>query len=128
MGNRETREIREGGLRASVSLIRRNRDFRKAYLSSLISLGGDWFLLVALFGLVYHLTHSALAIAFLLAAQDLTYFVVSPFMGVLTDRLDRKRLMVVADIGRAVVCVGFLFTQSEGTVWIVYPLLAVMAC
>ena len=128
MGNRETREVREGGLRASVSLIRRNRDFRKAYLSSLISLGGDWFLLVALFGLVYDLTDSALAIAFLLAAQDLTFFVVSPFMGVLTDRLDRKWLMVVADVGRAVLCVGFLFTQSEGTVWIVYPLLAAMAC
>ena len=128
MANRERGEIREGGLRASVSLIRRNRDFRKAYLSSLISLGGDWFLLVALFGLVYDLTGSPLAIAFLLAAQDLTYFVASPFMGVLTDRLDRKRLMVVADIGRALLCVGFLFTQSEGTVWIVYPLLAAMAC
>src|SRR5436190_6213146 len=98
MANRERREIREGGLRASVSLIRQNRDFRNAYLSSLISLGGDWFLLVALFGMVYDLTGSPLAIAFLLAAQDLTYFVASPFMGVLTDRLDRKRLMVVADI------------------------------
>jgi MFS family permease len=128
MANREKREIREGGLRASVSLIRRNRDFRKAYLSSLISLGGDWFLLVALFGLVYDLTGSPLAVAFLLAAQDLTYFVASPFMGVLTDRLDRKRLMVVADVGRALLCVGFLFTQSEGTVWIVYPLLAAMSC
>jgi MFS family permease len=121
-------EHREGGARASVSLLRRNRDFRRAYLSSLISLGGDWFLLVALFGLVFELTDSALAVAFLLAAQDLTYFLVSPFMGVLADRVDRKHLMVVADLARAVLCVGFLFTQSESTVWVVYPLLAVMAC
>ena len=121
-------EHREGGARASVSLLRRNRDFRRAYLSSMISLGGDWFLLVALFGLVYDLTDSALAVAFLLAAQDLTYFIVSPFMGVLADRVDRKHLMVVADLARAVLCVGFLFTQSESTVWVVYPLLAVMAC
>jgi MFS family permease len=119
---------REGGVRASVSLLRRNRDFRRAYLSSLISLGGDWFLIVALFGLVWDLSGSALAVAFLLAAQDLTYFMVSPVMGMLADRLDRKRLMVTADIARAVLCVGFLFAQTESTWWIVYPLLAVMAC
>lgn len=118
----------EGGVRASISLLRRNRDFRRAYLSSLISLGGDWFLLVALFGLVFDITGSPLAVAFLLAAQDLTYFSVSPVMGILADRLDRKHLMVTADIGRAVLCVGFLFTQTESTWWIVYPLLAAMAC
>jgi MFS family permease len=118
----------EGGVRASISLLRRNRDFRRAYLSSLISLGGDWFLLVALFGLVLDITGSPIAVAFLLAAQDLTYFFVSPVMGILADRLDRKHLMVTADIGRAVLCVGFLFTQTESTWWIVYPLLAAMAC
>ena len=94
----------------------------------MISLGGDWFLLVALFGLVYDLTGSAMAVAFLLAAQDLTYFVVSPYMGLLADRMDRKRLMVIADLGRAVLCVGFLFTQTTSTWWLVYPLLAAMAC
>lgn len=118
----------EGGVRASISLLRRNRDFRRAYLSSLISLGGDWFLLVALFGLVLDITGSPIAVAFLLAAQDLTYFFVSPVMGILADRLDRKHLMVTADIGRAVLCVGFLFTQTESTWWMVYPLLAAMAC
>jgi MFS family permease len=118
----------DGGVRASFSLLRRNRDFRLAYVSSAISLGGDWFLLVALFGLVLDLTDSALAVAFLLAAQDLTYFVVSPFTGVLADRMDRKRLMVISDVARAVLCLGFLAVQSEALVWIVYPLLAVMAC
>ena len=118
----------DGGVRASFSLLRRNGDFRKVYLSSAISLGGDWFLLVALFGLVVELSDSALAVAFLLAAQDLTYFVVSPFTGVLADRLDRKRLMVVADIARAVLCLGFLAVQTASVLWVVYPLLAVMAC
>ena len=94
----------------------------------MISLGGDWFLIVALFGLVWDLSGSALAVAFLLAAQDLTYFVVSPVMGMLADRLNRKHLMVTADLGRAVLCVGFLFAQTESTWWIVYPLLAAMAC
>jgi MFS family permease len=121
-------EAREGGFRASVGLLRRNRDFRRVYVASLISLGGDWFLLVALFGLVLDLTGSALGVSFLLAAQDLTYFVVSPFVGVLADRVDRRHLMVVADIARAILCLGFLFARTGSTVWIVYPLLASMAC
>ena len=129
MAEQGTPDARQGGVRASLSLLRRNRDFRRVYLSSVISLGGDWFLLVALFGLVLDLTHgSPLALSFLFAAQDLTYFLVSPFAGVLVDRLDRKRVMIGADIARAVLCLGFLFARTDGLVWIVYPLLAVMAC
>jgi MFS family permease len=94
----------------------------------MISLGGDWFLLVALFGLVLDFTDSGVAVALLLAAQDLTYFAVSPFVGVWVDRLDRRRLMVAADLARACLCVGFLFLRSGGVVWIAYALLGVMAC
>lgn len=120
-------EAGAGGLRAGISLIRRNRDFRRLYTASMISLGGDWFLLVALFGLVLDLTGSAVAVAFVLAAQDLTYFLMSPAAGMLTDRLNRRRIMVVADLARAVICLGFLFVRGDATVWLVYPLLAIMA-
>ena len=117
----------EGGLRASVSLLHRNREFRRLYLASMISLGGDWFLLVALFGLVLSLTGSAVSVALLLAVQDLTYFAASPAAGVLADRLDRRTLMVAADLARAVLCLGFLLVQSAHTVWVAYVLLAAMA-
>jgi len=114
-------------VRASISLLRRNRDFRRLYLASMISLGGDWFLLVALFGVVLDLTGSAVAVALLLAVQDLTYFVFSPAAGALADRLDRRKLMVAADLARAVLCLGFLLVRSEPTVWIAYLLLGLMA-
>jgi len=94
---REPVEV-QGGLRASLSLLRRNRDFRRLYVASLISLGGDWFLLVALFGLVLHFTDSAIAVALVIAVQDLMYFLLSPIAGVLADRIDRRRLMVAADL------------------------------
>jgi MFS family permease len=117
----------QGGVRASISLLRRNRDFRRLYLASMISLGGDWFLLVALFGEVLRLTNSAVAVALLLAVQDLTYFAFSPAAGVLADRLDRRKLMVVADLARAVLCLGFLLVRSAPTVWVAYVLLGAMA-
>lgn len=114
-------------MRSAWSLLRRNGEFRRLYLASLISLGGDWFLLVALFGLVLELTDSALAVAFVIAAQDLTYFIASPAAGLLADRLDRRWLMVGADLARMILVLGFLFVRSSSTVWIAYPLLAVVA-
>lgn len=117
----------QGGVRSAWSLLRRNGEFRRLYLASLISLGGDWFLLVALFGLVLGFTDSALAVAFVIAAQDLTYFIASPAAGLLADRLDRRRLMVGADLARMILVLGFLFVRSSSTVWIAYPLLAVVA-
>jgi MFS family permease len=123
---REPVEV-QGGLRASLSLLRRNRDFRRLYVASLISLGGDWFLLVALFGLVLRFTGSAIAVALVIAVQDLMYFLLSPVAGVLADRIDRRRLMVVADLARAVVCLGFLVIRTDSLLWLAFVLLAVMA-
>jgi MFS family permease len=113
-----------GGLRAAISLLRTNADFRKLYVASLISLGGDWFLLVALFGLALELTGSALSIAVLIAAQEIPFFLMSPVGGVLSDRLNRKWLMVTCDAARALLCLGFLLVRDQGTMWVAYVLLA----
>lgn len=126
MASREPVET-EGGLRASIALLRRNPDFRRLYVASLISLGGDWFLLIALFGLVLDLSDQALLVAFTIAAQDLTYFVASPFAGVLADRVDRRKLMIACDVARAVIVLGFLLVGGEDLLWLVFVLLAATA-
>jgi MFS family permease len=46
---------------------------------------------------------------------------------VLADRIDRRRLMVAADLARAVVCLGFLLIRTDSLVWLAFVLLAVMA-
>jgi len=114
-------------VRASWSLLRRNRDFRRIYLASTISLGGDWFLVIALFSLIEGFTGSALAVGFLLLVQDFTSFALSPIAGVLVDRLDRRKLMVLADLARAVLCVGFLFARDPDTLWAVYVLYGLLS-
>jgi MFS family permease len=126
MGSREPVE-EQGGLRAAFSLLRRNRDFRKLYLASVISLGGDWFLLVALFGLALDLTGSPVSAAALIVAQELPIFLMSPVAGVITDRLNRKWVMVACDSVRAVLVIGFLFVRDADTMWIAYLLLAVIS-
>jgi MFS family permease len=123
---REPIENRDG-FRASLALLRRNRDFRRLYSASLISLGGDWFLLVALFGLALELTSSPMAVSLLIAAQEIPFFLLSPIGGHLADRLDRKRLMVTCDLARAALCLGFLFVHDVSTMWIAYLLLATIS-
>jgi MFS family permease len=116
-----------GVIRASLSLLRRNGDFRKLYLASLISLGGDWFLLVALFGLALDFTGSAVSVAALVVAQEIPFGVASLIGGVLADRFDRRRLMVACDVVRSVLCLGFLLVNDTGTMWLAYVLLAIIS-
>jgi predicted MFS family arabinose efflux permease len=112
----------ESGLKASLSLLGRNRDFRNLYIASLVSFGGDWFLSIALLGLVLQITHSALAAALVLVAQELPFFLVSPIAGALADRMDRQKLMVFADLARAVTVLGLLFLNGSSRLWIAYAI------
>ncbi|HET9671720.1 MAG TPA: MFS transporter [Actinomycetota bacterium] len=106
--------------------MRRNRDFRALFAASVISLGGDWFLWVAVNSLIYEATGKAIYVGLAILAQEFAFFVGSPIGGVLADRLDRRKLMIVCDLVRAVTCVGFLAVGPD-TVWLAYVLLPVLA-
>jgi MFS family permease len=114
------------GLRASVRLLRRNRDFRRLFMASVISLGGDWFLFVAITSLIVEATGRAIDVGLAILAQELAFFIASPPAGVLVDRLDRRKLMIGCDLARVGVCASFLFVGA-GTIWLAYPLLALLS-
>jgi predicted MFS family arabinose efflux permease len=116
----------DAGLRASVSLLRRNRDFRALFFASVISLGGDWFLWVAINGMIYEATGKALYVGLAILAQESAFFLASPIGGALADRIDRRKLMIACDLARAVVCVSFLLVGPD-TIWLAYVLLPVLA-
>ena len=116
----------DAGPRASLSLLRRNRDFRALFFASVISLGGDWFLWVAINGLIFESTDKALYVGLAILAQESAFFLASPIGGALADRIDRRKLMIVCDLVRAVVCVAFLLVGPE-TIWLAYVLLPVLA-
>jgi predicted MFS family arabinose efflux permease len=114
------------GFRSSASLLRRNRDFRALFLASVISLGGDWFLWVAINGLIFEATNQALYVGLAILAQESAFFLASPIGGHLADRLDRRKLMIVCDVVRAVICVAFLLVGPD-TIWLAYVLLPILA-
>ena len=93
-------------------LLRRNRDFRLLYAGTLISLGGDWFLTVALLDLVLQLTGSATLASLMLLCQSLPIFLFTPIAGHTIDRVDRRKLMIGMDVVRTAACLIPLLSRS----------------
>ena len=95
-----------------IRLLRDNRDFRLLYGATLISLGGDWFLTVALLDLVLQLTGSATLASVMLLCQTLPIFLFTPHAGHVIDRMDRRKLMIGVDVLRAFACLLPLLART----------------
>jgi MFS family permease len=107
-----------------VSLLRTNRNFRLLFIGQTISQLGDWFNAVAVFALLLDLTGSATAVAWMMIVQFLPVALVGPIAGVVVDRVDRRRLMIAADIVRGCLILGLLLVRSPDEVWIAYVVMA----
>jgi MFS family permease len=99
-------------------VLRRNPAFRRLYFAQLISFAGDWFASVALLGLALDLSGSAAIASLVLVLQTGGYALMAPLAGALADRIDRKRLLVSADVARIPVCLGFMLARTPDTLWI----------
>lgn len=106
-------------------LLRSNQSYRFLWLSGVISQLGDWFNLLASAELITRLSDSGTAISYLILARYLPLFLFSPFAGVLADRYDRRHVMIVSDLLRAVTVLGFLFVRSSQQIWLLYVLTVV---
>ena len=107
-----------------LSLLRRNRNFRLLFIGQAISQLGDWFNSVAVYALLLDLTGSATAVAGMLIVQFLPVALVGPVAGVVVDRVDRRRLMIAADVVRGVLILGLLLVRRPEDVWIAYVVMA----
>jgi MFS family permease len=105
---------------AALALLRTNRNFRLLWLGQVVSQLGDWFNYVALYALLFQLTGSATAVAWLMVVQMLPIAIVGPGAGVVVDRFDRRRIMIAADVIRGVAVLGLLFVRTEAAVWLAY--------
>lgn len=106
------------------ALIRNNRNFRFLWSGEVVSLLGDWFNLIASASLVAILTGSGTAVGGLFVLRMLAPFVTSPIAGVMADRYNRKRILVLTDLTRAITVLGFLLVRDAGDIWLLYTLTA----
>ncbi len=76
----------------------RHRNYRLFFSGQTVSLVGTWMTRIATSWLVYRLTGSALLLGLVGFAGQIPSFLLAPFAGVLIDRWDRHRLLVVTQI------------------------------
>ena len=105
-----------------IDLLRRNRSFRQLWLGQVVSQMGDWFNTIALYTIILKLTGSGRDVGLLLVARFLPSFLFGPISGVVADRFSRQQIMIVSDLLRAVVVLGFLFVRRADQLWMIYVL------
>ncbi|HEX9012003.1 MAG TPA: MFS transporter [Anaerolineaceae bacterium] len=88
--------------RPSAFEVFQNRGFSLLWSGQLVSTTGSALTSLAAGILVFRLTHSALSVGLMLMATALPTLLVGLVAGVYVDRMDRKRIMIAADLTRAV--------------------------
>jgi MFS family permease len=103
-------------------------NFRRFFYGQSTSLVGTWMQSVAQSWLVYTLTHSATALGAVIAIQTLPVLVLGPYAGVIADRTDKRRLMVVlqALMGVQALVLGILAVLHVVNIWEVCALALVL--
>lgn len=97
-------------------------DFRRLWLAHLISQFGNALTSLALIIVVNALTHSTAAVAGMALALAAPQIVFGLVAGVFVDRLDRRRIMIVSDLLRALLVLGFIPAALGGQLWALYAL------
>ena len=108
-----------------LKFLKKNRAFRNLWYGQAVSELGDWLNSIAIFALVLKLDGSGMTMAAVMTAKLLPVFFVSPFAGILVDRMDKKTVMFVSDILRFLVVLCFLFINDKSQLWLLYSLVVV---
>jgi MFS family permease len=104
------------------SLLQLRPKFRYLWLAQVISLTGDWFNTIASVIIVNRYSASGLAVGGLFIARALPPFLLSPVAGVVADRFDRRKVLVLSDVLRAGIVLCFLLVDRPERLGLLYVL------
>ncbi|OYT66338.1 hypothetical protein B6U74_01075 [Candidatus Bathyarchaeota archaeon ex4484_205] len=108
------------------TLLQKNRNFRIFWLSRIIYLTGNFFRSIAVSVMLYQLTGSGLALGASFGFSTLPLVIASPYAGVIADRHDRRKIMIVSILSTASIVLGFLLITSVELVWLAYPIIILL--
>ena len=106
--------------RTYVELVRENRDFRQLWIAAIISMMGEWFNTIALFFLILEYTGSEFLLGLLFTVRMAGFAILQPVIGLMADRMNRKKLMIASNLVQAVLALCFLLVNDAGdVVWMI---------
>ena len=98
----------------------------ESYFGEIVSLLGDWFNYIAVQTLIFQLTHSSLAAGLAIITSSLPAFFLTPIAGSIVDRYDRRKIMIIADLSRALLALGMIFVTTVDQIPLIYVLMALL--
>lgn len=111
-------------LQPYLNLIGRNVDYRRLWLAQIISNFGDWFGILAVYALIQTYSGSELLLGLIIVVKMLSLAFSSPLAGYITDRFNRRRLMILCDLARGVLVLGLILIKSTELLWLAYVITA----
>lgn len=108
----------------------KTKNFRLYFSGMCVSLIGTWMQQIAMSWLVYQLTGSVLLLATVTFMAQIPILLVTPFMSVLVDRFDRRRLLITTQTLSAVqaLLLAWLTLSGEIQVWHIMVLSLFIGC
>jgi MFS family permease len=94
----------------------RHRDFRLFFAGQGVSQIGTWLQLIATSWLVYRLSDSAFMLGLAAFAMQIPFLLLAPIAGVLVDRLDRRRVLLLTNAIASVQAVLMFTVVALGVV------------
>src|SRR5207248_5498855 len=103
-------------------------NYRRYYAGQAVSLTGTWMQMIAQAWLVLTLTHSGAALGLIVALQTLPVLLLTPYGGVVADRSDKRRIMIVLQSAMAIqaLVLGVLTVTGAVRVWEIGLLAAIL--
>lgn len=102
------------GVAGTYRQLLRNGPLTRLLLGEFVSSVGDWLYLVALVVVVYRETQDPVILGIVGAARLLPYVVLSIPAGIISDRFDRRLVLLVSDLGRAACMILLAILVSTG--------------
>ena len=104
--------------------LRRHRNYRLFFTGQLVSVIGTWMQNIALAWLVVELTHSPLAVGLLAFCRFIPFTVLGLFAGVVADRFDNRRLVIVTQATSMAfsALLAVLVLTGPPPLWLIYVL------
>jgi MFS family permease len=104
-----------------MQLLTSNRSFRRLLAGQVVSELGNWFNFIAALGLARAVSSAAPEVtAVMLIARLAPFSIFAPIAGALVDRWSRRSVMIVTDLVRALLALGFLLVRGPQDLWIAY--------
>jgi MFS family permease len=102
-------------------------NYRRYFAGQVVSLSGNWMQIVAEMWLILQLTGSGVAVGVTTALQFAPMLLLGAYGGVLADRFDKRRLLMITQVAMAVPAVVLWTLVASGSIepWMVMALVSV---